>query len=227
MSTPTNDHWIDTLSGRRAPDDPPTLQAARAREIFEARLRIETGLAPDPAAEIRWLHRLTLTAAQLREAERSPALVRSADNYDSAWARWMGRLSALRGRASPLAAGGGARVAAFALLLVGIGVALVQVPPPDRTDQVEKTVSGFGAPAIESRLVIDIRPLEAATELRDAMRASGVGSLLVELGDATRLEVEPVPEAALAEVRRLLQARGIEWSGAGRLALEFRSGPRR
>jgi len=224
MGTTTDDRWIETLAGRSAPDDGPTRQAARARAVLEARLRHEVDGIPDPHAEARWLARLAQSAAQRRrefEEEERQALTRTV--HRRAGARWWQRLPS-PDRWVPRGGGFGSPVAAAVALLVGVGVVLLPLQFTGPDDQIEKALGRAPATSIDARVIISARPLDAAIELRDAMRASGVGSLLLELGDTTRLEVDPVSDTALAEVRRLLAARGIEWSGAERLALEFRSG---
>lgn len=214
MKPSDDDTWVATLAGRALPHDLETRQAARARAVIEAQLRVDLDAAPDPVGEARWLAALAGAGVGTAASAPSPEpglIVR--------FVRWV--------FGSEPAAGGftGGRLAFTMLMVIGVGVLIVQVQPFSDGDVVPKVAPAAPTLTQPALGVVDsARPLEDAIQLRDALRGLGLRPTVMELGDATRLEAEVSAEQA-GEVQRLLRGVGIEWAFSQRLSVEFRRRP--
>lgn len=236
MTSLSEDAWIATLSGRAEPVDATTRQAAQARALIEAELRSDLEAERDAARQARWLAALSSEAARARaavEALGDPGPRRAdergvhtpGDGGDSPGAlarliRWLLGVGAVRP-----GEGGRARYALAMLMVVGLSALLIQQQPWLNDEALPKTSPNASGRFAVTQAIDSARPLEDAIRLRDALRERGLSPIVIELGDATRVEAEVTSERT-TEVEQLLRSMGIEWSSVGqRLSMEFRRRP--
>lgn len=214
-TTQDDDAWLATLSGKAAPTDLATRQAAQAREYFLHQAEDEDADVPDQATQIRIMNLL-----RAKGAFSEPAAVSPHQGWLAGLWAWISPPG--QGRSAGFAVAAGIAVAALALPLV------LRSPEPDDSASVKglPKVSGPAqlpmsqVPSGGERLVLTADPSSTARELAQALGAAGVQVQVSAAGAEVLLTATVTPTSA-ARASAVLAAYGLPLPGDGQLRVRL------
>lgn len=214
-TTQDDDAWLATLSGKAAPTDLATRQAAQAREYFLHQAEDEDLDVPDQATQIRIMNLL-----RAKGAFNEPAAVSPHQGWLAGIWAWIAPPG--QGRGAGMAIAAGIAVAALSLPLV------LRSPEPDDSASVKGLPKVPGpaqppisqVPSIGERLVLTADPSSTGRDLAQALGAAGA-QVQVSTSGAEVLLTATVPPAAASRASGVLAAYGLPLPGDGQLRVRL------